>query len=114
MPVTNSIILSYDYRKRSVAGDHAHYWNYTRGLADDLSKTAYHCYLEDKVFIPTLDMLEDIDVKGAYWVLCPYAGNSFMERYMNSDGFVLHTNVVNKKGVRAVIKYSTENGKERL
>ena len=114
MPVTNSIILSYDDRKRSVAGDHAHYWNYTRGLADDLSKTAYHCYLEDKVFIPTLDMLEDIDVKGAYWVLCPYAGNSFMERYMNSDGFVLHTNVVNKKGVRAVIKYSTENGKERL
>ena len=52
-------------------------------------------------------MLEDIDVKGSYWVLCPYASNDKMERYMKDDGFILHTNVTNKKGVRAVIKYDT-------
>ena len=91
----------------SVAGDHAHYWNYTRSQVNDLAKTAYHYYVEDKVFIPTLDMLDDINIKGSYWVLCPYASNDNMERYMKNDGFILHTNVVNKKGVRAVIKYDT-------
>lgn len=106
-PVTNEIILPYSHRDLSVAGDHAHYWNYTRSQVNDLAKTAYHYYVEDKVFIPTLDMLDDINIKGSYWVLCPYASNDNMERYMKNDGFILHTNVVNKKGVRAVIKYDT-------
>lgn len=104
-PVINEVILSYNDKGLAVAGDHTHYWNYTRSQVDDLAKTAYHYYLEDKVFIPTLDMLEDIDVKGSYWVLCPYANNDKMERYMKNDGFILHTNVTNEKGVRAVIKY---------
>lgn len=106
-PVTNEIVLAYDDKDLAVAGDHAHYWNYTRSQVDDLSKTAYHYYVEDKVYIPTLDMLEDISVRGPYWVLCPYTNNSTMNRYMNSDGFILHTNVSNERGVRAVIKYDT-------
>ena len=108
-PVTNEVILSYNHKDMAVSGDHAHYYNYTRAQVDDLAKTAYHYYLEDKVFIPTLDMLEDIDVKGSYWVLCPYTGNDKMQRYMKNDGFILHTNVKNKKGVRAVIKYDVSN-----
>ena len=106
-PVTNEVILPYDYKNLAVAGDHAHYWNYTRSQVDDLAKTAYHYYIDDLVFIPTLEMLEDIEVRGPYWVLCPYANNSGMNRYMNSDGFILHTNVTNERGVRAVIKYDT-------
>ena len=105
METTNEIILTYDVRENAVAGDHSHYWNYTRSLVADLSKTAYHNYLKDMVYIPTLDMLENINVPDNYWILCPYTSNGYMERFMNDDGFILHTDVKNEKGVRAVIRY---------
>lgn len=104
----NEVLLSYDDRNLAVAGDHAHYWNFTKRTVNDLSETAYRCYVEDKVFIPTLNMLSETDSGGSYWVLCPYGSNSYMERYMHSNGFILHTNVKNKKGVRAVIRLKLE------
>ena len=103
-PVVNEVLLSYDDRNLAVSGDHAHYWNFTKKTVNDLSETAYRCYVEDKVFIPTPGMLSETDSNGSYWVLCPYGSNSYMERYMKSNGFILHTNVKNKKGVRAVLK----------
>ena len=103
-PVVNEVLLSYDDRNLAVSGDHAHYWNFTKKTVNDLSETAYRCYVEDKVFIPTPGMLGETDSNGSYWVLCPYGSNSYMERYMKSNGFILHTNVKNKKGVRAVLK----------
>ena len=51
-------------------------------------------------------MLDGIGNREEYWVLCPYGNNTNMERYVNNDGFVLHTTVNNKKGVRAVIRYN--------
>ncbi|MCC8168873.1 MAG: DUF6273 domain-containing protein [Oscillospiraceae bacterium] len=105
MPVTNEVLLAYNDKGLSVAGNHTHYWNFMRNMVSDLSKTAYHYYLEDYVYIPTLDMLSKLNPGNSYWVLCPYAGNDKMERYMKYDGFILHTNVDNVKGVRAVIKY---------
>lgn len=109
VPVTNEVILAGDNKDFAVAGDHAHYWNFTKNRVGDLSKTAYHYYLEDSVYIPTLDMLERIGTRDSYWVLCPYAGNDKMERYMKYDGYILHTSVDNTKGVRAVIKYNNMN-----
>lgn len=106
MPVTNEVILSENDRELAVAGDHSHYWNFTKDRVGDLAKTAYHYYLEDSVYIPTLDMLEKLGNGKSYWVLCPYAGNEKMERYMKYDGYILHTSVDNTKGVRAVIKYN--------
>ena len=105
METTNEIILTYDDRGNAIAGNHSHYWNYTRSLVADLSKTAYHNYLSDMVYIPTLEMLENINVPDSYWILCPYTSNSYMERFMNSDGFILHTDVKSEKGVRAVVRY---------
>lgn len=105
MPVTNEVLLAFNDKGLSVAGNHTHYWNFTKDRVSDLSKTAYHYYLEDFVYIPTLDMLDNINTRQSYWVLCPYAGNDKMERYMKYDGYILHTNVDNVKGVRAVIKY---------
>lgn len=106
IPVTNEVILSGNDKNLAVAGDHTHYWNFTKDRVGDLSKTAYHYYLEDLVYIPTLDMLEKLGNGKSYWVLCPYAGNEKMERYMKYDGYILHTSVDNVKGVRAVIKYN--------
>lgn len=106
MPVTNEVILSVADKEISVSGDHAHYWNFTKDHVGDLSKTSYHYYLEDTVYIPTLDILEKLRNGKSYWVLCPYAGNEKMERYMKYDGYILHTSVDNTKGVRAVIKYN--------
>lgn len=106
--VRNEVVLPYSIRDRAVAGDHSHYWNFTRESVADLSKTAYHYYPEDDVFLPTLDMMEDIDVPESYWILCPYTGNDYMQRFMNSDGFILHTDVRNEKGVRAVIRCTQE------
>ena len=105
MTVTNEIILSDEEKDEAVAGDHPHYWNFTRNQVGDMSKTAYHNYLEDNVYIPTLDMMEGIDFKEPYWILCPYTGNGYMERYMNNDGFILHTDVASERGVRAVVRY---------
>ena len=104
--VTNEVILAYNDRGLAVSGDHPHYCNYTKKNVDDLSKTAYHYYLDDVVYIPTLDMMQTIDVNDNYWILCPYTNNDKMQRYMNNDGFILRTNVTNKRGVRAVVKYS--------
>lgn len=107
--VTNEVILAYNDRGLAVSGDHPHYCNYTKKNVDDLSKTAYHYYLDDVVYIPTLDMMRSIDVNDNYWILCPYTNNDKMQRYMNNDGFILRTNVTNKRGVRAVVKYSLGN-----
>ena len=103
--VTNEVILAYNDRGLAVAGDHPHYCNFTKKNVDDLAKTAYHYYLDDVVYIPTLDMMQKIDVKDNFWILCPYTYYDKMQRYMNGDGFVLRTNVTNKRGVRAVVKY---------
>jgi len=105
----NEHILSYNDKGLAVSGNHTHFWNFTREQVGDLSQTAYHYYLEDRVFLPTLDILEDISVSGQSWILCPYAANDYMERYMNSDGFVLHTDVSNERGVRPVIRVKKTN-----
>lgn len=102
--VTNEVVLTYDERGKAVAGNHAHYWNFTRSLVSDMAKTAYHYYPEDLVFLPTLDMMKKINFSDSYWILCPYTANNYMERFMNKDGFILHTDVKNSKGVRAVIR----------
>lgn len=103
--VTNEVILAYNDRGLAVSGDHPHYCNFTRNNVDDLAKTAYHYYLDDVVYIPTLDMMKDISVDDSFWILCPYTTNDKMQRYMNKDGFILRTNVTNKRGVRAVVRY---------
>lgn len=100
----NKNILTYDERDIADGGDHAHFWNFTKKLVNDMGDTAYYNYTEDKVFIPTLNMLNYITVPDSYWVMCPYTSNGFMERFMNEDGFILHTDVRNEKGVRAVIR----------
>ncbi len=110
MKTTNAAILPQERKSVAVAGDHVHYWNFTRENADDLEKTAYHYYVEDYVYIPTLDMLENMSGHKPYWVLCPYGNNTTMERFVNNDGFVLHTSVSNAKGVRAVIRRTTAGG----
>lgn len=107
--VTNEVVLAYNDRGLAVAGNHPHYCNFTRKNVDDLSKTSYHYYLDDVVYIPTLDMMEDIDVNDSFWILCPYTNNDKMQRYMKYDGFILRTIVTNPKGVRAVVKYDLSN-----
>lgn len=107
-PTTNAVILPYERKDEAVAGDHTHYWNFTRKSAGDLAKTAYHYYVEDYVYIPTVEMLQNLNGYQSYWALCPYGNNTTMERFVNSDGFVLHTSVSNTKGVRAVIKRIAE------
>ncbi len=105
----NKNILSYSERDKSEGGNHAHYWNFTRSLVYDKGETAYYNYTEDTVFIPTLSMMENINVPDSYWVMCPYTSNDYMARFMNSDGFILHTDVKNEKGVRAVIRIKEKN-----
>ncbi|MCD8391202.1 MAG: DUF6273 domain-containing protein [Firmicutes bacterium] len=101
----NSNILAVDYKDLASDGGHTHYWYFTRDMADNLSDTAYRYYNEDYVYIPTIDMLKNLDgYSDDYWVMCPYGNNGFMERYVNNDGFVLHTDVQNEKGVRPVIR----------
>ena len=100
----NKNFLTYEDRDRAEGGNHAHYWNFTTGLVYDMGETAYHNYVEDEVFIPTLSIMDDIDVGDAYWVMCPYTSNTYMSRFMNSDGFILHTDVKNEKGVRAAMR----------
>lgn len=102
---TNEILLPFEDKDRAIAGDHPHYWDFTKKYVDDLAKTAYHYYLEDQVYIPTLDILENLNERQSYWVLCPYTNNNTMERYMNYDGFVLHTSIDNERGVRAAVRY---------
>lgn len=108
--VTNEVILAYNDRGLAVAGDHPHYCNFTKKNVDDLAKTAYHYYLDDTVYIPTLDMMQEIDVRDSFWILCPYTNNDKMQRYMNKDGFILRTNVTNERGVRAVVRYDLNAG----
>lgn len=100
----NRMLLTYDERENAIGGNHSHYWNFTRSLADDMSSSAYFAYAEDKVFLPTLDMMREIDVHDSYWIMCPYTSNDYMVRFMNRDGFILHTDVTNEKGVRAVMR----------
>jgi len=107
--VENQLILSSADKKMADGGSHTHFWNFTPEQVNDLASGAYHYSLEDKIFLPTLDILEDISVRGRSWVLCPYAANDYMERYMNDDGFILHTDVRNKCGVRAMIRIKNGN-----
>ncbi len=104
----NEVMLSYNDRDLAVSGNHTHYWSATRGEVADLSETAYKYYVDDIVFIPTLDMMETIDVSSSYWILCPYGYNDKMQRYMKNDGFILHTNVDNIYGVRAAVRVKPE------
>ena len=103
-PQRNEVMLTYNDRGLAVSGDHTHYWSATVGEVNDLGESAYKYYVDDIVYIPTLEMLGNIDVKGSYWVLCPYGYNDRMQRYMKNDGFVLHTNVDNVQGVRAAAR----------
>ena len=104
----NTVPLIYDERGRAQTGNHAHYWNLTKALANDMLDTAYRHQVKDRVFIPSLDMIEDISGGGTYWILCPYTSNNFMQRFMNYDGFLLHTDIASEKGVRAVIRIKTK------
>lgn len=100
----NKNYLTYSERDESEGGNHAHYWNFTPSLVNDMSETAYHNYVTDEVFIPTLLSLRDISTNDSYWVMCPYTANSYMMRFMNHDGFILHTDVKNERGVRAMLR----------
>ena len=104
VPVRNEVMLTYNDRKMAESGNHTHIWSATRQAAADLSETAFKYTVDDMVFIPTLDMMKDIDVHGSYWILCPYGYNDKMQRYMKNDGFVLHTNIDNIRGVRAAVR----------
>lgn len=103
--VRNSVILPYSQREKAETGDHSHYWNFTVDMVGNLSGTAYRYSVDDIVTIPTLDILKNIGAGSDYWVLCPYTSNDHMVRFMNDDGFVLHTDVKKELGVRAVIRY---------
>lgn len=100
----NKNILTYSRRNEAVGGNHAHYWNFTPSLVYDMGESAYFNYTEDFVFIPTLSMIGDLNNKEAYWIMCPYTSNDYMERFMNSDGFILHTDIKNENGVRAALR----------
>lgn len=104
VPQRNEVMLTYNDRGLAESGDHTHFWSATRNEVADLSETAYKYYVDDMVYIPTLDMMKDIDVNGSYWILCPYGYNDKMQRYMKNDGFILHTNVDNIYGVRAAVR----------
>lgn len=108
MTVRNELILSSEDKDMADGGDHTHFWNFTPEQVGDLADTAYHYELEDKVFLPTLDIIEDVRARGKSWILCPYASNGYMERYINNDGYILHTDVKNKLGVRAVIRVKSD------
>ena len=86
------------------SGNHTHIWSAPPQAAADLSETAFKYTVDDMIYIPTLDMMKDIDVHGSYWILCPYGYNYKMQRYMKNDGFVLHTNIDNTRGVRAAVR----------
>lgn len=105
----NEVMLTYNDRNLALSGDHTHYWSATRNEVADLSETAYKYYVDDIVYIPTLDMMKTIDVHGSYWILCPYGYNDKMQRYMKGDGFILHTNVDNIQGVRAAVRITPKN-----
>lgn len=100
----NPIPLTYESRGLAQSGFHTHYWNFTRRTAADMAETAYKKTVIDKVYLPTLEMTEDMRRSDSYWVLCPYTSNEYMQRFMNYDGFMLHTDVRNEKGVVAVIR----------
>lgn len=104
----NEVMLTYNDRGLAVSGNHTHHWRATRDDVADLSETAYKYYVDDMIYIPTLDMMETIDVNGSYWILCPYGYNDKMQRYMKNDGFILHTNVDNINGVRAAVRIRPE------
>ena len=74
-PKENEVMLTYNDRGLAVRGDHTHYWSATRSEVADLSESAYKYYVDDMVYIPTLDMMKTIDVRGSYWILCPYGYN---------------------------------------
>ena len=104
----NLIPLTYNSRIRAESGYHTHYWNFTRRLVNDLEDSAYRINVKDRVFLPTLDMMEDMVPGESYWILCPYTSNDCMQRFMNYDGFILHTDTSNEKGVRAVMRIKAD------
>lgn len=100
----NLIPLTFSSRMRAESGYHAHYWNYTRSMVNDLEDTAYRVNVTDRVFLPTLDMMEAQAPGETYWILCPYTSNDDMQRFMNYDGFILHTDTAKEMGVKAVMR----------
>ncbi len=101
---TNKNILPFSHRGDAVGGNHAHYWNFTKSLVYDMGETAYFNHTDDWVFMPTLSMLDNISTREDFWVMCPYTSNDFMARFLTEDGFILHTDIKNNKGVRACIR----------
>lgn len=104
VPTKNKSFLSYEERDKAEGGNHAHYWNFTPRLVYDMGETAYYNYVTDNVFVPTLSIMDEIDVDEPYWVMCPYTSNTYMSRFMNTDGFILHTDIKNEKGIRATLR----------
>lgn len=90
-PKENEVMLTYNDRGLAVSGDHTHYWSATRSEVADLSESAYKYYVDDMVYIPTLDMMKTIDVRGRIGFYAHTAYNDKMQRYMKNDGFILHT-----------------------
>lgn len=109
LPTRNRELLTFADRRFAEGGNHAHYWNFTRTLAADMADTAYYCYNDDYVFLPTIDMMKTISADEPFWIMCPYTSNTSMNRYMSEDGFVLHTEVTNIRGVRPVIRVNEED-----
>ena len=100
----NKVFLTYDNRAAKVGGNHAHYWNFTPSLVNDGGEDAYYKNVTDTVFIPTLPIMSKMSRSDAYWVMCPYTSNSSMMRFMNSDGFILHTGVNRELGIRPALR----------
>lgn len=101
---SNEVMLTYNDRGLAESGNHTHIWSATRKEVADLSDTAYKYHVDDRIYIPTIEMMENIDAGESYWVLCPYGYNDQMQRYMKGDGFILHTNVNHLCGVRAAVR----------
>lgn len=100
----NKVFLTYDNRAAKEGGNHAHYWNFTPSLVNDGSDDAYYKNVTDTVFIPPLSIMSKMCRSDAYWVMCPYTSNSSMMRFMNDDGFILHTGVKNELGIRPALR----------
>ncbi len=103
VPADNRVMINSENKALAESGSHAHYFNFTPSLVNDMAESAYSISVTDNVFIPTLDMMENIDVPDSYWILCPYTGNTNMEQFMNRDGFILYTDTKLTKGVRAAV-----------
>ena len=78
-------MLTYNDRGLAVSGDHTH-WSATRVRLQTFRESAYKYYVDDMVYIPTLDMMKTIDVHSSYWILYHTAIMTKMQN-MKNDGF---------------------------